>query len=598
MILDDGSEITKSDLLEFKNDAIPEEAWVNCDECQCSVHQVCALFSDRTNRSSEKFTCPNCVLKRGDVVGFPVAGQKFMKGAEDLERCKMSDAIEEGMRKTLEQAYLDRAKDLSVDVDNVERAHGLTVRILSSVEKKHHVGEEMVRRYGSSGCPSEYPVRSKCIALFQRIHGVDTMLFAMYVYEYGHDCPAPNRRRVYISYLDSVKYFEPKCYRTIVYHSILLEYLRYVKGRGFHTAHIWSCPPTPGDDYVFYIRKFRQFDQLSMSFSRYSLCLDDCFSDPSHQLFPREDMLRAWYHKVLEKAKSEGVVIRTSTLYDEYFNSDIALSDVSQKFDPLCVPYFEGDYIPGEIENIIKHLKEKGIEQADGAPDEVMKRLKHNIGKMKENFIVVHLRNRRFAAAVERGEDVSSWPEDSDEELVRSKRAKISGKEAPVLWSDSSARKQDTEVDIKEQEKTLDGRGDTLKIGELSANGQSTKRSFNEIGPAISSHLATLDRQRTVVGDTKEEDPSVESDLFESRQKFLNYCQTNHCQFDELRRAKHSTLMVLFQLHKDRHEPVSTGICDRVRERNQRVRKIQQLMDERRRQAQNELYHTGSEGEV
>jgi hypothetical protein len=58
-----------------------------------------------------------------------------------------------------------------------------------------------------------------------------------------------------------------------------------------------------------------------------------------------------------------------------------------------------------------------------------MRRLGHNLSKMKDNFIVVHLRSRRFAAAVERGEDVSKWLEDSDEELVRSKRAKISGKD-------------------------------------------------------------------------------------------------------------------------------------------------------------------------
>ena len=255
LVLDDGSEIKKSDLFEFTNDALPEETWVNCDECNSCVHQVCALFNDRTNGSNAKYTCPDCVLKRGDVVGFPVAGQKYTKGAEDLERCRMSDAIEDGIKKVLEKAYADRAKELGVDLDEVERANELTVRVLSSVEKKHHVGEEMVRRYGNSGCPTDFPVRSKCIALFQKIHGVDTMLFVMYVYEYDHDCPAPNRRRVYISYLDSVQYFEPKCYRSIVYRSILLEYSRYVKGRGFHTAHIWSCPPTSGDDYIFFIRK-------------------------------------------------------------------------------------------------------------------------------------------------------------------------------------------------------------------------------------------------------------------------------------------------------------------------------------------------------
>jgi hypothetical protein len=623
---------------------------------------------------------------------------------------------------------------------------------------------QMLERYAEKGCPTEYPVRTKCIALFQEIHGVDTLLFAVYVHEYGQDCAAPNRRRVYISYLDSVKYFEPKCYRTVAYHTVLLEYLRYVKNRGFHTAHIWSCPPTADDDYIF------------------------C-AHPSHQLTPREDMLRAWYHRILDRAKGEGIVLRTSTLYDEYFVKDGVDSVSWSVSDPTCLPYFEGDYIPGEIENIIR--LEKGGRWNDAyesSGDTVMARLGHNLGKMKENFIVVHLRSRRFAAAVERGEDVSNWVDGSDEEIVRSKRAKISGKDSSVLHQsrvlkeettqpesmtlkrsamglssssigsptdspalyinsvekESAARATETNLDVRDgvssfpelsgsAELTAGTKSDGLrvvnraasqsnenalssiadsenvdasrnpegidrnevmavvgkmtgalspnganitdapvrlgddgtsvtglemvsdgnaelespagitanpeetaildsqiaavaggyKIGEIassidldeasdvllatdwdpgsiatdeatvaspvvaidsksleivateasvpillerkhkefismehddgvddkSLNSPATKRNFDDIEPALSRHLENVKHAVKVVANTADEDEPLENELFESRQRFLNYCQTTHCQFDELRRAKHSTMMVLFQLH-------------------------------------------------
>ena len=78
---------------------------------------------------------------------------------------------------------------------------------------------------------------------------------------------------------------------------------------------------------------------------------------------------------------------------------------------------------------------------------------------------------------------------------------------------------------------------------------QSNKRALNEIKPLVSQHLADARRSDCRVGNTCDEDEPLESEMFESRQQFLNYCQTTHCQFDELRRAKHSTVMVLFQLH-------------------------------------------------
>lgn len=44
-------------------------------------------------------------------------------------------------------------------------------------------------------------------------------------------------------------------------------------------------------------------------------------------------------------------------------------------------------------------------------------------------------------------------------------------------------------------------------------------------------------------------DKTMECEFFETRQSFLNLCVGNHYQFDTIRRAKHSSMMVLYHLH-------------------------------------------------
>ncbi|CAN0470516.1 unnamed protein product, partial [Ascophyllum nodosum] len=93
----------------------------------------------------------------------------------------------------------------------IEKANNLYIREVSVMGTVHLVKPGFQRRYGGDGnYPAGFPVRSKCIVLSQELDGVDVLLFGMYVYEYGHTCPSPNQRRVYISYLDSVHYFRPK----------------------------------------------------------------------------------------------------------------------------------------------------------------------------------------------------------------------------------------------------------------------------------------------------------------------------------------------------------------------------------------------------
>jgi E1A/CREB-binding protein len=141
--LDDGSEVMKRDLQEFKNDALPEEGWVNCDTCQSWVHQVCALFNGRTNKSTARFTCPTCYLNIPTSEESRENARKIVKGADDLPRCKMSDVLERGLHDALRVAYQIRSTELGVAVEDVEKAEGLCVRVLSNVEKKNVVGEKV-----------------------------------------------------------------------------------------------------------------------------------------------------------------------------------------------------------------------------------------------------------------------------------------------------------------------------------------------------------------------------------------------------------------------------------------------------------------------
>lgn len=490
-----------------------EEPWVECSQCNRWVHQICALFNGRMNKGTTIYHCPFCFMARRNAR----EPQSKPLGAKDIRHTKLSRFLEDRVIKSLDDAYISGK--------GTERSSAIYVRQLSNIDKLHQVKRRMLRRYAELEYAREFPARSKCVLLFQEMDGVEVILFGMYLYEYGHRCPLPNQRCVYVSYLDSVYYFRPRQYRTMVYHEMLIAYLAHVKQRGFHTAHIWACPPCKGDDYIF-------------------------FCHPEDQKTPKDDRLRSWYVSLLQKAKEEGIVTHITNLWDEHFKSVC---------DATIVPYFEGDYWPGEAENVIKLLDEEANERSDA-------KVRKHANSVKSKAKSRPSRALRSDGSVdEEGQDALVIR--MGKILEPMKDAFIVAYLGPRELARSMARRHTTEQEAKAEDKEALEKGTEKKAGQGvgAESGQAVGAGQNVLNNQNSPTARTessvkcdngtnSERQRSTVSnqyfdETEDTDEVIESEFYDTRQQFLNLCQGNHYQFDELRRAKHTSMMSLYHLH-------------------------------------------------
>jgi E1A/CREB-binding protein len=512
--------IKKSQLKKKKNDEIHEESWVQCDTCEKWIHQICSLFNTRQNKEHQKeYSCPECLLKKRKVLDKDKPSPKPMM-AEDLARTRLSHWLEEHVRNRMKE----RASELIEEKAEIEKVSleeakkklqidgEITIRQVTSMDQKVEVREFMKKRY--KDYPSEFPYRCKCLVVFQNLDGVDVVLFALYVYEHGEDNAPPNQRVVYISYLDSVHFMRPRKIRTFIYHEILIAYVDYVRRKGFSSIHIWACPPLKGDDYIFY-------------------------SKPKNQKTPRDDRLRQWYIEMLVECQKRSIVGRLTNMYDEYFHDN-------KKHDATILPYLEGDYFPGEAENIIKELEEGGGKKK-GSGAKKSKKKNGNTANNKDTAKDSKSKKTR-ASSCEDETDKSCKSDEADPVMVKLgdtiKPMKESFIVAYLLWD---GVKEDNKVVPKAIEEARKERKEKEAARSKKRDSAGQPRSSSPNPGNIPNFVKDSHGRTVKVIDDDGED--LDCEFFNNRQSFLNLCRGNHYQFDELRRAKHTSMMVLWHLH-------------------------------------------------
>lgn len=286
-----------------------------------------------------------------------------------------------------------------------------------------------------------------------------------------------------------------------MYHQIIIGYLKYCKERGFVTCNIWACPPPKGENYIFYCH-------------------------PNKQRVPSNEKLRDWYYKLLRRSKDYEIVADHVNVYDHF-----CMGEIERMRSATDLPYFDGDYFTTAAEDALAEI-DKGQEPSK-------------------------IKSIRKSASSKRNLNVNSWlkgDKERDAALMYKMGETVQQVKADFLY-----------VLLQHEcswcSRTIAGELRSYVPGS-SFNLCSECAEHNDSLPPHEKHQQPLEREYVEpLPDTRDPDGDIENEFFETRLQFLQLCQGNHFQFDSLRRAKYSSMMVLYHLHNP-SEPALAFTCN------------------------------------
>jgi len=333
----------------------------------------------------------------------------------------------------------------------------------------------------------------------QKVEGREVAVFMMYTQEYGAECPQPNTRRVYISYVDSVRFFRssPDGHRSTAYRALLRAYLASCRRRGFGHVHLWIEPPRAGDEYVFYARP------------------------PEERRPMKREKLRSWYCKMLESSKADGVVERYGSMLEEFRNIKSARQ----------IPLFKGDQWEITVPAILHGEDGAPADEAEGGGLSRSASVGANLGRSPHRRGVDHEAFGGGAASPNYSGGLSR--------SASGTRLSSMGS-GGSSWGSTDARPQ------RLKGLSMNKFGAGAKSEDLVNKVQKQMRRLQ--GHFLVAKLAPLDEAGEAGAAEAEASPLVSHDVVNTRQALLHHCMRHALQFNSLRYAQYSTMMLVHEM--------------------------------------------------
>ncbi|CAL2048389.1 unnamed protein product, partial [Caenorhabditis brenneri] len=304
--------------LENKNDS--EEKTLTCD-CGAKYHHCCSL-----ELQESQFTCSACITSNDLLIRTMLI---------DYSKNKFEEFMEDRLNTLLKNRL--PADQLACRLSVVCYKQKKETSIKQIVPRPLH--RDFTRLYGEK---IEYDMRT--IYLFQRLEGVDVIVFAMVCHEYKD---IRGKSWVVIDYLDSVPFVEPAEARGAVFREAILSYFAWAKKMGFNHAHFFSNPPQQGTDFILSIH-------------------------PTSQKYKKPAALLGYYNNLLAKGVERKILAEVRTLEREHESNPYSQPTDFLPFDrglwPNCLKEFDeqitekvGKSLPAEeyAKKLVPFMKKK-----------------------------------------------------------------------------------------------------------------------------------------------------------------------------------------------------------------------------------------------